>query len=436
MAKDPSEDMSTPQLVAQSGFPGRHVLLAGVVGACALGVGAGLWARPAADERRATPAQARPAVAAKPAGRLEIVLDDSPAPIGAPIEVLPAFGSRAPEAPLVAAPPVEPVPLAPVRPPAGLVRVQAVEPIAVEPEPLPPPKPVVKPAAEPAKKVEKKPVAAKKPERTQAPAKPKRPAADRRVAKAQAAPEKASARADRPGKTKLAKAAAEKPANAAETKKSGKSGKTLAKVTPKKVQDAAKVSKAKLSETRKARAEAARLEKAKAEKARVQKAKLEKAKLEKAKLEKVRIAKAQEAKARDAKAREAKAREAKARAERAKVVKAAAPKPPPPAAQPKVPKPTRDNPIRKASTRCASADPGEAIVCADPSLGAADRQLARAYRQAEAAGVSTAQLARQQQRWLAARAQAAREAPWAVRDVYEARIAELNDMTRGARGEY
>lgn len=42
-------------------------------------------------------------------------------------------------------------------------------------------------------------------------------------------------------------------------------------------------------------------------------------------------------------------------------------------------------------------------------------------------------LRRQQARWLQARAAAAREAPWAVEDVYEARISELNDLTRDAR---
>lgn len=86
--------------------------------------------------------------------------------------------------------------------------------------------------------------------------------------------------------------------------------------------------------------------------------------------------------------------------------------------------------------RCASRDPGEALVCADPSLGAADRQLARAYQGARAAGVPDAQLRSQQQRWLAARSAAAREAPWAVRDVYMARIAELNGQAKDAQEGY
>jgi uncharacterized protein len=94
-------------------------------------------------------------------------------------------------------------------------------------------------------------------------------------------------------------------------------------------------------------------------------------------------------------------------------------------------------PIRVASvmTRCASPDPGEALTCGDPALGAALRRLNRAYREAADAGVPRERLEQQQQRWLAARAAAAREAPWAVREVYQARIAELQDMARSARGQ-
>ena len=91
--------------------------------------------------------------------------------------------------------------------------------------------------------------------------------------------------------------------------------------------------------------------------------------------------------------------------------------------------------MKTSAPRCANRDPGEALVCADPSLGAADRQLARAYQSARAAGVPDAQLRMQQQRWLSARSSAAREAPWAVHDVYLARIAELNGQAREAHGE-
>jgi uncharacterized protein YecT (DUF1311 family) len=94
-------------------------------------------------------------------------------------------------------------------------------------------------------------------------------------------------------------------------------------------------------------------------------------------------------------------------------------------------------PIRVANVqpRCASPDPGEALACGDPGLSAADRRLQRAYHDAEAAGVPASTLERQQQRWRTARAAAAREAPWAVRQVYQARIAELQDLARDARGD-
>jgi uncharacterized protein YecT (DUF1311 family) len=97
------------------------------------------------------------------------------------------------------------------------------------------------------------------------------------------------------------------------------------------------------------------------------------------------------------------------------------------------PPPPHASGLMRVSSHCASHDPGEAVVCGDPNLGAADRQLTRAYQGARAAGVPDAQLRQQQQRWLAARSSAAREAPWAVRDVYLARIAELNGQAREAR---
>jgi hypothetical protein len=105
-----------------------------------------------------------------------------------------------------------------------------------------------------------------------------------------------------------------------------------------------------------------------------------------------------------------------------------------PHAEPAQPQP-RASGLMKVSSHCASRDPGEAIVCADPNLGAADRQMSRAYQVARAAGVPDSELRQQQQRWLAARSSAAREAPWAVRDVYLARIAELNGQAREAHGD-
>jgi hypothetical protein len=92
--------------------------------------------------------------------------------------------------------------------------------------------------------------------------------------------------------------------------------------------------------------------------------------------------------------------------------------------------------VADAGRRCAKPDPEAALACADPALASAERQLNRAYREAEAAGVPPERLERQQQRWLAARAAAARQAPWAVHDIYLARIAELQDQTRQAAEGY
>jgi len=70
----------------------------------------------------------------------------------------------------------------------------------------------------------------------------------------------------------------------------------------------------------------------------------------------------------------------------------------------------------------------ERMVCADPRLAQADLRLDAAYRAALDAGVPAWRLERQQRRWLRAREDAAFEAPQAVAQVYEARIAELNDL--------
>lgn len=70
----------------------------------------------------------------------------------------------------------------------------------------------------------------------------------------------------------------------------------------------------------------------------------------------------------------------------------------------------------------------ERVVCADPVLAEADQRLAGAYAQALAAGVPSWRLERQQRRWLRAREEAAHAAPAAVAEVYDFRIAELEDM--------
>ena len=352
----------------------RFMLVAGLAGACALGVGAGLWARPADIERDPTLAAAKPPEPPKRTGRLQIVLDDSPAPIGQPIEVLPGAAGVQPAAaaPVFQAPEPEPVEMAPRRPATGLVKVQAVSaPMEIAPPPLPRVDP-------------------------------------RKAAEAQARREAAAEQA------RVASLKAEK-------------------------------------------AEKARLESARLEKVRLQKAKADKA----AKAEKLRIAKAEKTE-RAAESRRLAERAAAAKAEKIQLAKAAKRE----AEEARLAEAKRANALRRLAhavakvvphrkaepvelaeakppkakkaaagkRKCVSPDPGAAIVCADPALASADRQLSRAYRDAEAAGVDAATLERQQQRWLVARSAAAREAPWAVHDVYLARIAELNDLARDARG--
>lgn len=291
-----------------------------MIAACALGSGLGLWARP-------RPEPAPPTIATATPSSLQIVFDDTPAPLGRPLQVL----SRVVSAPLAAPPPPtpapEPEPLAPPRAAAGLMKVNAPSP--------------------PASTVEVKPKAKAKP-----------------AAKA-------------PASKPPAKVAVEKPRAVAKAKPA-----TAAKPRP----DKPRLEQARVAET-KAKTQA-RLDRAKT----------------------LKLAKAE------------------AKASRAKAAK------PEKAVASRKPVPRGEGPMRVArATPCASSDPGEALVCANSRLGARDRQLQAAYRNAEAAGVSSASLRRQQARWLQARAAAAREAPWAVEDVYEARISELNDLSRSAR---
>ncbi len=89
----------------------------------------------------------------------------------------------------------------------------------------------------------------------------------------------------------------------------------------------------------------------------------------------------------------------------------------------------RGQPERGAAGRCAdAASYAEEMVCAEPPLVVADRRLRQAYDRALDAGASPRRLGRQQSRWLDAREAAAREGPRAVAWIYEARIAELEDM--------
>ena len=100
-------------------------------------------------------------------------------------------------------------------------------------------------------------------------------------------------------------------------------------------------------------------------------------------------------------------------------------------------------PRLEAPTKPAKAPP-KATAKAQPQLvrsapnpwAAEDRRLERAYRRAAEAGVPEWRLARQQARWRQARDAAAREAPWEVPRVYDARIAELDDLAGEAAIEW
>jgi hypothetical protein len=464
---------------------GRGVLFAGVAGACVLGAGAGLWARPGMSERQlAVSAPTSPAPAG-PVRTLQVVVDNRPVPLGAPMQVLPTGGAR-PAGPMAlpvftgtAATPEAAV-RAPVVPPPAPVQVAGAEPPAPKPSAVARFAPIIASALAAPKmlitlEAPKPPpillAKADPPRKSEADRATARAAAAHRLALAQAAREEAAGE-----KAEAARAAREE---AAQTR--------FAEL---------KVAQVKAAQVKAAQAKAAQIQLAKAEAAKAAKtdhlAKLAQAHMQakaQAKAEKaeaIRLAKA-EAKGRAEARAEARADAlAEARAEAQKqirlaslvrtlkrvipherpraepvrtakldrkhgkkagrhdpVIERASARKAPRAAEPPsrvhafpVPPPQRASGLMKVSApRCGQRDPGEALVCADPNLGAADRQLARAYQGARAAGVPDAQLLRQQQRWLAARTAAAREAPWAVHDVYMARIAELNGLAREAHGD-
>jgi hypothetical protein len=389
--------------------------MAGVVGACALGVALGFWARPA------TPGEAgrKPAPRAAPAALrppLQIVVDDAPAPLGRPLDVLP--DDVAASGPVQTPEPVEPA--VPRRPASGLMKVDT--PVAA-PEVVPQ-LAVLKPAPKP--KLQLKAEA------------PKAKVAMARPAKAKPVLVKAVLvkPATRSGPDpRLAKA---KLAEAAKARKAA----VLAEARAEKL-ERAKAVKLAASEARSAKAKPVKLAKAAPRHAtaaiKVQvKSKPAAAPRRLAVLLKaVRIESRQPARPKAIKVVAVKAAAVKVAASKpvrqvrkpAAVVARAAP-------PPKRIMPRGTGPMRVARANiCASPDPGEAIVCADSRLGARDRQLQQAYRSAEAAGVPATALRRQQSRWLQARAAAAREAPWAVEDVYIARISELKDQVRDAEEE-
>ena len=121
-AGPPGADFIAPRPPPRRG--GRGILFAGVAGACVLGAGLGLWARPEMSERRLalTPPPA-PAPAAAPGPRgLQVVVDDHPPPVGAPMQTLPASDlakAAAPAANLMALPTFRPA-VRPIAPPPPL----------------------------------------------------------------------------------------------------------------------------------------------------------------------------------------------------------------------------------------------------------------------------------------------------------------------------
>ncbi|CAN5804053.1 hypothetical protein BH11PSE1_BH11PSE1_23370 [soil metagenome] len=84
---------------------------------------------------------------------------------------------------------------------------------------------------------------------------------------------------------------------------------------------------------------------------------------------------------------------------------------------------------RGPSFDCAdTASASEDLVCNDADLAAQDRRLAASWRRALDSGVPAWRLRRQQQRWLDAREDAARNEPEAVADLYDQRIRELDEV--------
>lgn len=425
-----------PQRVRRPGLAARHVLFAGVAGACALGAGLGLWARPAMSERQAAAAPpAEIAVVPQPppaARKLQIVVDDRPAPLSAPIDVLPA---GAPVKPLIAP---QFASEAPTPAAQGFMRVQNVtttspiipapKPAARKPAPLlvaallAPKFPAAsKPAVTPRAAPKITPVIAR------AKPAPRAPVHMARVTP----PPRPVAKPDR--KLELARAASAKAAHKAELVQLAKIGKT-AKAAAR--QQRIQLAKAEARGRAEAHAEAKAIVLAEARDDARKRARLtslahafqrllphrpKAPQMEVATLDKHARKTRHELKVERA---SLKARHVPQAAQPAYRVHAAQVAPQP-----------RSGLMRVSTQRCGSRDPGEALVCADPSLGAAERQLTRAYQGARAAGVSDAQLQRQQQHWIAARSAAAREAPWAVHDVYLARIAELNGLAKEAHGD-
>lgn len=379
----------------------RGVLGAGMIGACALGAAVGIMVRPDDVDETARMTAARAALPGPAETHLQIVVGPQPAPpLGPPLRIA---ASPEPVRVLSPAPPQAVVAPAPVA-----IAVREAEPAAA-----PKPPPVVVAKVETAEK----PVAKSAPEVRAAPT---------RLAKAEAPRrEKAEPKsgADKSGlsKTELANAERDKAAKA-----------RLAWL--------AKVERIKAHE----RGKAAKAELAKAEKAKAAKP--------------VKLANAPPTPVKASTVLKAKAAAPKPGVPAKMAVQVAAARPVPRPAAVNAPASTLDiqlaalraeplkvsAPVQKTPASPPSQPPracdadsrAEALVCGDPKLAAADRRLTAAYRRAVQAGASPDRLRRQQGRWLAARETAAEEAPWAVAQVYEARISELEgEVARAQAGD-
>jgi uncharacterized protein YecT (DUF1311 family) len=82
----------------------------------------------------------------------------------------------------------------------------------------------------------------------------------------------------------------------------------------------------------------------------------------------------------------------------------------------------------------AAASRAAQMVCDDPDLAAADRELNQAYRRALRSGAPADQLRDDQRDWLAIREDAANRSPRALASVYEQRIDELNQVADDGPG--
>ena len=113
---------------------------------------------------------------------------------------------------------------------------------------------------------------------------------------------------------------------------------------------------------------------------------------------------------------------------------------PPPLAVAPAPRVAQPPPISTPPARagfdCSGArSPAEAVVCSDPELAAADRELARSYRRALQSGAAPPGAIRADQRdWLSIREEAARHSRRALASVYQQRIDELNAIAEDGDG--